>query len=213
MIRLERTLLGHAQVFGLIVAQLGQLDVQVLQVRSGHLFVELLRQDVHADRVLTVLGPQLDLSQHLVGERVAHDEARVSVSAAQVDQAALGEHDQVATVGQLVAVHLRLDVDLLDGVLVEPFDVELEVKVTDVAQDGVVVHVLKVTRGDDVLAARGGHEDAALGRRLLHGGHLEALHRGLQGVDGIDLGDDDTRAERAECVRATLADVTVAGHH
>jgi hypothetical protein len=213
VIWLEWAIFGDAQVASLVVAQFGQLDVQVLQVRGGNLFVELLWQNVNTNRVLTMLGPQLDLSQHLVGERVAHDEAGVTVSAAQVDQATLGEHDQVTAVGELVAVHLGLDVHLLDGVLIQPLDVELEIEVTDVAQDCVVGHVLEVTRGDDVLAAGGGDKDAALSGGLLHRGNLEALHGGLQGVDRIDLGDDDTRAERAERVRATLAHISVAGDH
>ena len=40
--------------------------------------------------------------------------------------------------------HLRLDVDLLSCVFVEPAHVDLAIKVSDVADDGVVLHVLKV---------------------------------------------------------------------
>jgi hypothetical protein len=39
---------------------------------------------------------------------------------------------------------------------------------------------------------------------------LEAFHRGLQGVDGVDLGDDDAGAKALERKRAALADVAVA---
>lgn len=43
--------------------------------------------------------------------------------------------------------YLRLDVDLLCSVFVEPAHVDLTVKVADVTDDGVVLHVLKVTEG------------------------------------------------------------------
>jgi hypothetical protein len=67
---------------------------------------DLLGQDVNTHRVLCVLGPQFDLSERLVRERVAHDERRVAGGAAQVDQPALGQQDDVPAVGQRVTVDL-----------------------------------------------------------------------------------------------------------
>lgn len=49
--------------------------------------------------------------------------------------------------------YLRLDVDLLDSVFGEPAHVDLTVKVSDVADDGVVLHVFKVTEGNTQLLA------------------------------------------------------------
>lgn len=46
--------------------------------------------------------------------------------------------------------YLRLDVDLLCSIFVEPAHVDLTVKVTDVADNGVVLHVLKVTEGQTI---------------------------------------------------------------
>ena len=53
-----------------------------------------------------MLGPQLNLSKHLVGERVGHDKARVAHGAAEVDQTALCQHNNVGAVLQSVAIHL-----------------------------------------------------------------------------------------------------------
>ena len=119
-----------------------------------------------------MLLPELDLGEDLVGEGVGHDEAGVSHGTAEVDKTALSEQDDVAAVGQLIAVHLRLDVVLL-GVLVEPFRLDLTVEVTDVADDGILLHDHQVLVGDDVLASGGRDEDSGLGSSLLHGGHLE----------------------------------------
>lgn len=54
---------------------------------------------------------------------------------------------------------------------------------------------------NDVAVTGGGDEDVALGRGLLHGGDLVAGHRGLEGVDRVDLGDDYTSTICLQCLR------------
>ena len=105
-----------ADVGRLVGGQLGQLHVESVEVQPGHALVEVLGQHVHAELVLVGLAVQLDLSQHLVGERVRHHEARVARGVAQVEQPALREQDDRVAVRELPLVDLRLDVDLLDAV-------------------------------------------------------------------------------------------------
>jgi hypothetical protein len=86
-------------------------------VKLGNLLVELLRQ--HVDLAVFVpiaLVPELDLREHLVGERVAHHEARVTGGAAEIHQAAFGEQDDALAVGEDEVIDLRLDVFLVDVV-------------------------------------------------------------------------------------------------
>lgn len=66
------------------------------------------------------------------------------------------------------------------------------------ADDGILGHDLEVLATDDVAAAGGGNEDVSLGSGLLHGDDLETGHGSLEGVDGVDLGDNDTRSVGAE---------------
>ncbi len=66
---------------------------------------------------------------NLVAERVAHDERGVAHGAAEVDQATLGEEDDVAAVGHEVAVDLGLDVDDGRGRRLDVGNVDLEIKV------------------------------------------------------------------------------------
>ena len=47
---------------------------------------------------------------------------------------------------------------------------------------------------------------------LCAGLHLVALHGGLQGADGVDLGHNGTGAGSLHCAGATLAHITVAGN-
>lgn len=86
-----------------------------------------------------------------VKERTRHNERGVASSATEVDKATLSEEDDVVSVLEGVAVNLGLDVDLLSVVL-EPLDVDLGIKVTDVANNAVVLHHLEVLASNDVVA-------------------------------------------------------------
>ena len=116
------------------------------QMQQRHLLVQNLRQHVHAHILLAgfaeldvllaerfVLGlVEQDLRQHLVREAARHDEGRVARRAAEVDEAAFGEQDDVGARGQRVAVHLGLDVGDGFGRFLEPCDVDFDVEVADV---------------------------------------------------------------------------------
>src|SRR6185436_260107 len=76
-VRLERAVLGNAEIASLLLGGLRQLDAELVQVQPRDFLIEMLRQDVHADRVLVVLAPQLHLRDHLIRERRRHDERRM----------------------------------------------------------------------------------------------------------------------------------------
>merc|ERR1711928_310539 len=125
----------------------------------------------------------------------------------------LGEEDDVLAVLQGEPVHLRLDVCLRPAVLLQPLDLDLAVEVTNVANNGIVLHLHEVLASEDVGTAGGGDEDVATVDAVLHRGHLIAFHGSLQGVDGIDLSDDHPAPESPERLSGTLADITVPGDH
>merc|ERR1711994_1127883 len=135
----------------------------------------------------------------------------MSHSAAKVDETAFGQKDDVPAVLEGEPVDLGLDVSLLLAVGFQPGNVDLTVEMANVANDDVVLHDVEVLAGDDVLATGGGDNNVGLGHGLVHGGDLVAFAGGLEGVDGIDLCNNDTAAEAAEGLGAALADVTVSG--
>lgn len=197
----------------------------MVEVETGDLLVEDLGKDVDlllelaGLAVLDVLGGELsivgleqhDLGKDLVGERAGHDERRVASGAAKVDKATLSKEDDVAAVLHEEAVNLGLDV--LDGssVGLEPRDVDLDIEVTNVADDGIVGHGLEVLADENVTAAGSGDEDLTKRSSLLHGGDLVTGHGSLEGVDGIDLSDDDAGTHAGEGHGAALADITETG--
>src|SRR6185437_9204192 len=104
---------------------------------------------------------------------VAHHEARVPGRVAQVQQAALGQHDDRVAVGEDPLVDLRLDVDPLDARdRGEAGHVDLVIEVTDVTDDRLVLHLGHVPGGDDVLVAGRGDEDVHLVDDVLKRGDL-----------------------------------------
>ena len=195
------------------------------QVKLSNLLVEDLWKNVDTDIELLGLAElnvllsessvvaleQHNLGKDLVGEGAGHDEGGVSGSTAKVDKATLSEEDDVAAVLHEETVDLWLDV--LDGLGVglQPGDIDLNIEVTDVANDGVVWHLLEVLTDKDITASGGGNEDLTLGSGLLHWHNLEARDGGLESVDWVNLSDDDTGTHGVESHGASFSDITETG--
>ena len=95
---------------------------------------------------------------------------------------------------------MGFDVHAVDGVLFQPSDVDLNVEVTDIGDDGVVLHDREVLASDDIPVAGGRDKDVGTGSSVLHGSDLETSHASLEGVDWVDLGDKNTSAVRPQRV-------------
>ena len=203
-----------------------ELGTEVSEMETGNLLIEDLGENVDTDvelasglGELNVLGGeglvlglvQHDLGKHLVGERARHDERRVTGGTAKVDKTTLSKEDDVAAVLEEVALDLRLDGDDGSGVLLEPSDVDLAIEMSDVADNGIVLHDLEVLAGQDISATSGGNKDLTKRSSLGHGEDLVAGDGSLEGVDGIDLSDDDTGTHGAEGHSTTLSDITESG--
>ena len=87
--------------------------------------------------------------------------------------------------------------------------VDFTVEMADVADDGLVLHLLHLPARDDVAAARRGDEDIALGDAFIQGGDFIAFHGRLQGADRVDLDDGHPGAESPHGLGASLADVSI----
>lgn len=198
VVGLVRTVDRETEVVGLLLGHLGKLDVQLTQVSSGNLLVKRLGEHVDTKGVRLGVGPKGDLSHDLVGERARHDKRRVTGTATQVDQSTLGEEDDVSARRHGKSVDLGLDVDGLGGSLLQPSDVNLDIKVTNVANYGVLLHDLEMLADNDVSVTGGSDKDVGSGSSVLHGGDLVAGHGGLEGVDGVNLGDQDSSTVSSE---------------
>ena len=192
------TVLGKVEVLGLLVGKDGQFDTKLLEMSTSDLLVQLLGQNVDAKRELLRGRPEGDLSENLVGEGARHDERWVSGSASKVDETTFGKENDALAGWHGEPVDLGFDVHAAGGILFQPGDVDLNVEVTDVGDDGVVLHDREVLASDDIPVTSGRDEDVGARGSILHGSDLETSHGSLEGVDWVDLGDKDTRAVRPQ---------------
>src|SRR6266540_4980099 len=186
MLRLVRSLLLDPDVTRLRGSKFGELGTELCQLQSRDLLVEMLRQHIDANRVLVGVGVEFDLCEGLVGERGTHHERGVASPTAQVHEAALSEQDDALAVGKDNMVDLRLDV--LPPVVPQRRDIDFVVEMPDVADDGLVLHLLQMRVRDHVEVAGGSHENIGFVAGVVHGDHAVAFHRCLQRTDRVNLG-------------------------
>ncbi len=136
----------QAEVLSLGGGKSAELSLAVSEVKTGNLLVQYLGQDVDTNVQLAGLGEfdvlgapsrvagfvQHDLGKNLVGEGAGHDERGVAGGTAEVNKTTLGEEDDVAARWHEEAIDLGLDVLHARGVLLEPGNVDLDVKVANV---------------------------------------------------------------------------------
>jgi len=65
-----------------------------------------------------------------------------------------------------------------------------------------------VLSSDDVSVSGGGNKDVGLGGSLLHGDDLVTSHSGLESVDRIDLGNENSASVGLERLGASLSNVS-----
>ena len=127
---------------------------------------------------------------------------------AQIDEAPFSQDYDALVVREDDMVNLWFDV--FPGKITDACNINFRVKVADVADDSLVRHLFHVLSADYPDIAGGGNEYIALRRSLVHGDNPVSFHGGLQGTDGINLGDPDRCSHTAQRLGATLAHITVA---
>ena len=207
-------MLGHVNVLSLLFGKDGELGVKSSQMELGDLLVEFLGEDVHFAAFVLVfvvsVVPELDLSKDLVGEGARHDERRVTSGASKVEESTLGKDDDSMAIGEGVSVDLLLDVDALNtGPVVKTVHIHLVIEMSDVSDNGVVLHLGHVGGHDDSLVTGGSDEDVGGGENTLEFLDLETFHASLEGTDGVDLTDDNTGTTGLHGLSTSLTDITI----
>ena len=210
-VRLERTFNWDSDVIGLFLAKKSELGTKGRKVELGNLLVEVLGKNVDLSsgvlsRVLLLV--QFELGQDLVGERARHNERRVTGGTSQVKKTSLGEDDNTVVVLEDELVDLGLDVNALGG-LHETVHVNFVIEVTNVSNNGVVLHLGHVVLHEDSLVTSGGDENISGGKNFLKSGDGVTFHAGLEGADGVNFGDVDDTSVGTHGVGTSLTDISV----
>src|ERR1700722_17501918 len=80
------------------------------------------------------------------------------------------------------------------------------------ADNCVIGHLLKVFCGQDISATSGGDENLANAGSLLHSRDLVTRDGSLEGIDGVDFGDNDASTHSMKSHSTALSDITVASN-
>merc|ERR1711972_1079600 len=108
-----------------------------------------------------------------------------------------------------IAVNLWLNVlDLDAGEPLQLSHLDLVVKMANVADDGIVLHLLHVLQSDDLEIACGGREDVDLSHHGLQRDNLETLHARLERTNRVNLSDQDSGSGSTHGKGTALTDIT-----
>jgi len=210
-VRFEGSLVAKSEVLRLGFGELGEPGSEAGEVEAGNLLVQGLGEEVDLLLVFAraALLVELKLGHDLVGEGAGHDKRGVSSGATKVEETSLGEDDHSVSVGPDEAVNLGLDV-LPDNSLglLNSGHVDLVIEVSNVSDNGVVLHLGHVVSHDDVLVSGGGDEDVSLTKDVLEADDRVSFHAGLEGADGVDLGDVNAGTAGAHGLGASLSDIS-----
>mmetsp|Transcript_10454 Transcript_10454/g.13904 ORF Transcript_10454/g.13904 Transcript_10454/m.13904 type:complete len:320 (+) Transcript_10454:375-1334(+) len=135
----------------------------------------------------------------------------MACGAAQVQQPAGGKNNDTVAIWEYEAVDLCLDVFHLDAW--HPFQfshLNLVVKVANVSDNGIVLHLFHMLQSDDLEVARGRCKNVDLPNYRLQSDNLEALHARLERADWVNLSDQDTGSGSAHGKGAALANIAIA---
>jgi len=148
----------------------------------------------------------------LGGEAHVHNGGGVSFGSGEVDESSFGEEEDAFVVfeGEFIDVIADLAAGFL-GHFFQADQVEFDVEMSAVADDGAVFHFAEVFGSDDVFVAGEGDKEVADFSGLGHGHDEEAVHGGFEGLDFIDFGDDDVGAHTVGAHGAASAAPAVTG--
>ncbi len=181
-------------------------------MEPGHLFIEFLVETVNPG--LSGIQGQVDLRERLVRERIRHHKTRMARGTAQVHETAFREKNHRVPVLENILINLRLDGDPFHaGPFLKLSDLDLIVKMSDVADDGLVLHLRHVFRRNDVDIPGGRHVNIPETQHVLEPRDLKPGHRRLERADRVDLGDNDARAKPVHGLRASFSDIAIAQDH
>ena len=86
---------------------------------------------------------------------------------------------------------INLGLNLFPLTTRERGDINLVIKVTDIADNRLVLHRRHMVEVDDIFVSCGGYKNICLICRVIHGDYAVPFHGGLKCADRIDLGNPD----------------------
>merc|ERR1711915_843277 len=84
---------------------------------------------------------------------------------------------------------------------------------TNVTNDGVILHLQEVFTSENILATSSSYKDVASTDAVFNSCHLIAFHGSLQGINRIHFSNDDATSKSAKRLSRTLSNITISSNH
>ena len=150
--------------------------------------------------------------QRLIRERHVHHARRVPLGRREVDQPAVGQHEEPLAVEPPLVHELPHPRRALRRLL-QALEVDLHVEVTRVGEHRPILHRPHVLHADDIDVARQGDEHVAHPSSLGHRDDPVPVHLGLERLERVDLGHEDVGPRPARPHREAAAAPPIPRHH
>jgi len=129
--------------------------------------------------------------------------------ASKIEKSSFGEDDDTVTIWEFVSVNLWLNLGMLDSwVFLKSIHIDFVIEMTNVSNDGVVLHLSHIGGHDDSLVSSGGNEDISGSDNAGELLDLVSFHSSLKGADWIALGDDNSSSRLLHGHGASFSDIT-----
>jgi len=182
-------------------------------MESGNFLVKFLGNNVDLSNLIFVSGsvfPEFNLSHHLVGEGVGHDERRVASGTSEIHETSFSKDEYSVTIREFPSVNLRLDVESLDArIVLKSQHVNFVVEVTNVAHNCVVLHLCHVVHHNDSSVSSGSDEDISFLDYSLEFLDIESFHEGLKSTNGVDFSHGNSGTASFEGSSASFSDISI----
>ena len=113
------------------------------------------------------------------------------------------------TVWEFIAINLVFNVcDFDTWIIFKTFNVNFVVEVTDVANDGVILHLCHVLSHNNIFVTSCSDENISSMNNRLNSLDLITFHTGLKSTDWITFCDNYARSACLHCCCASFTDIT-----
>merc|ERR1719412_2501023 len=183
-------------------------------MQSGDLLIQHFGQSVHRSLILSRISilPQINLCNGLIRKTATHHKRWMARCTSQIQQPSFCQNDNSMSILKHILIHLRFDIHPLHTLgLFQSLHVNLIVKVTNITHNRIILHLLHVTRHNNILIARCCHKYVNFSNHIRHAHHGDTFHTCLQCADGINLRHHHHRALTLHALRTSVARIMPSG--
>ena len=98
----------------------------------------------------------------------------------QIDKTSIGQQNNTMPIREIITIHLRLDIHTFNTrIMFQSIYLDLIIKVTDIANDSLILHFLHVVNTDNIDISCGSHKNITFRTSLFHSYDFKTFHGGL----------------------------------